>query len=213
MVTALVALLAVSCVLAGSVAWVRHAARGHVYPERTVPPAPVALVFGAQVYADGTPSPFLVGRLRVALRLYRAGTVRVLLVTGDHGRRAYDEPDAMRRWLIRRGVPARKVVADYAGFDTYQSCARAVRIFGVRHAIVVSQDFHVPRAVALCRSVGIRADGVGDRTERRRHPRTYLRGWVRGQLADVKAVYSMVVQPDPRYLGPRETGVRDALTS
>ncbi|MGA8116214.1 MAG: ElyC/SanA/YdcF family protein, partial [Actinocatenispora sp.] len=207
----LVGVLAVGVVLGGSIAWVRTAAHGHVYGEHDVPAAPVAVVFGAEVYADGTPSAFLVGRLAVARRLYLAGKVRAVLVTGDHGVWTYDEPDAMRRWLVGHGVPTRKVVVDYAGFDTYQSCVRARRIFGVRHAILVSQDFHVPRAVALCRAVGIRADGVGDTTQHDRYPYAYRKGWLRDQLADVKAVYDMTVQPDPMFLGRREHGVQRAV--
>ncbi len=206
----LTGILVVGLVLGGSIGWVRGAAHSHLYSESSVPAAPVALVFGAQVYPNGRPSPFLVGRLEVARRLYRSGKVRALLVTGDHGQWHYDEPDTMRTWLIDHGVPAGKVVADYAGFDTYQSCARARRIFGVRRAIMVSQDFHVPRAVALCRSVGIDADGVGDTTQA--HGPAYQRGWFRDQLADVKAVYDMTVQPDPKFLGRPETGVERAVS-
>ncbi len=207
---ALAGILLVGLVLGGSIGWVRAAAHDHVYSESSVPAAPVALVFGAEVYPSGRPSPFLVGRLEVARRLYRDGKVRALLVTGDHGQWHYDEPDTMRTWLIDHGVPADKVVADYAGFDTYQSCARARRIFGVRHAIMVSQDFHVPRAVALCRAVGVDADAVGDSTQP--HTVTYWRGWFRDQLADVKAVYDMTVQPDPTFLGRHEPGVERAVS-
>ncbi|MGA8115304.1 MAG: ElyC/SanA/YdcF family protein [Actinocatenispora sp.] len=209
LVAGLVGVLTVGVVLGASIGWVRIAADGHVYSENDVPAAPVAVVFGAQVYRDGRPSAFLVARLALARRLYTAGTVKAILVTGDHGHYDYDEPDTMRRWLTAHGVPARQVVTDHAGFDTYQSCARAVRIFGVRHAILVSQDFHVPRAVALCRAVGMRADGVGDTSQRRRP--IYRKNWARDQAADVKAAYDMTVQPDPTYLGRRETGVDQAV--
>ena len=155
----------------GSVGWVRATASGHTYADRDlalVPPTPVALVLGAQVYPSGTPSPFLAGRLDLAKRLYDAGLVDVLLVSGDNGAREYNEPDAMRRYLVDAGVPADKVVADYAGFDTYDSCARAQRIFGVDRLTVVTQDYHLPRAVATCRALGL--DAVGRRgRERPRH--------------------------------------------
>lgn len=204
------AALACALVVGGSVALVRTVARGHVYDSvADAPSAPVAMVFGAEIYADGTPSPFVVARLTVALDLYRAGKVRALLVTGDHGRWEYDEPDTMRAWLVTHGVPRSKVVPDYAGFDTYQSCARAKRVFGVRRALLVSQDFHVPRAVALCRSVGIDADGVGDTTQHQAD--VYPRNWSREQLADVKAVFSMLARPDPEYLGRHEPGVDRAV--
>jgi vancomycin permeability regulator SanA len=135
-------------------------------------------VLGAQVDPDGSPSPFLAARLELARRLYVAGKVRVLLVSGDNMHHNYDEPDAMRSWLVAHGVPAGKVVRDYAGFDTYDSCARAVRIFGVHRAIVVTQAFHIPRAVTLCRHLGMDADGVGDESVAQYHDE-WLRGTVR----------------------------------
>jgi vancomycin permeability regulator SanA len=199
----------------GSVAWIKLAARGHVYPAETVPAAPVALVLGAQVYPDGTPSPFLTARLALAKRLYDAGTVRAILVSGDNSRPVgsgpeYDEPGAMRRWLVGRGVPERHVVVDYAGFDTYDSCVRAHRIFGVERAIVVTQSFHVPRAVALCRAVGMVADGVGDDSVAV-YRRVWWRGIAREQVAAVKAAWDALSRRDPVFLGPEETGVEEAL--
>src|SRR5262245_38745991 len=147
-----------------AVVWVHARAPGHAHHAKDVPPAPVALVLGAQEHDDATPSTFLSARLDLAIQLYRAGKVKVLLVSGDNGRPDYDEPDTMRGYLISRGIPAAKVVADYAGFDTYDSCSRARRIFGVTRAIVVTQSFHIHRAVTLCRHLGIDATGVGDTT-------------------------------------------------
>jgi vancomycin permeability regulator SanA len=190
--------------------WVDRGARGHIYPLADVPPAPVALVLGAQVYPDGRPSPFLVGRLELARRLYAAGKVHAILVSGDHGRPDYDEPDTMRGWLLARGVPARKVVADYAGFDTYDSCARARRVFGVTRAIVVTQNYHLPRAVSLCRHLGVRADGVGDGAAGH-DTLTWWRASIREKGACVKAVYDLSVRRAPVFLGPHETGIDNAL--
>ena len=113
--------LAAAVGVVASVVFVRSTARGHIYAETEVPAAPVALVLGAQVYPSGNPSPFLAGRLVLAKRLYDTGKVRVILVSGDNMAREYNEPDAMRAYLIRAGVPADHVVADYAGFDTYDS--------------------------------------------------------------------------------------------
>ena len=194
-----------------SVGLVHRLSSGRVYTSAAVPSAPVAIVFGAEVYPNGQPSPYLRARLRLGKRLLAAGKVRAILLTGDHGRWTYDEPDAMRGWLIHHGVPARKLAVDYAGFDTYQSCSRAYRIFGVRKAILVSQDFSIQRSVALCQSVGITAYGVADHSQPR--SLTYARGWTRDQLADVKAVYCMAIQPDPKYLGRHETTVDRAVNS
>ncbi|WP_433294861.1 SanA/YdcF family protein [Actinoplanes sp. CA-030573] len=198
-------------VMAASSLWVIGRASGHVYDEKSVPPAPVALVLGAQVYQGGTPSPFLAARLDIAHRLLDAGKVRAILVSGDHRRWDYDEPGAMQVYLVARGVPASQVVLDYAGFDTYDSCARAKRIFGVTRAIVVTQSYHIDRAVALCRQLGVDASGVGDDSVR-----IYAGPWahsvVRERGAVVKAAVDVLSHRDPVFLGRHEPGVDDALS-
>jgi vancomycin permeability regulator SanA len=203
--------LAALATVAGSVVFVRAAASGHVFTESEVPAAPVALVLGASVSPDGTPSPFLAARLEVARRLYLSGKVKVLLVSGDNLAPEYNEPDAMRRYLVAAGVPAEKVVADYAGFDTYDSCVRAQQVFGVTDLIVVTQDYHLPRAVATCQRLGVRANGVGDESSRQ-YRRAWLRGAVRDQVACVKTVLDLASARQP-VLGPRETSVDRALES
>jgi vancomycin permeability regulator SanA len=197
-------------VMAGGEIWVRNAAKGHVYSEASVPAAPVALVLGAQVYSDGTPSAYLAARLDMAKRLLDAGKVRALLLSGDHSRWDYDEPGSMEVYLLARGVPANQIVLDYAGFDTYDSCARAKRIFGVQQAIVVTQSFHIDRAVALCRHLGMDAAGVGDESVKYMRA-IWTRNLIRERGAVVKAVYDVVSGRDPALLGRRETGIQDAL--
>lgn len=197
-------------VTAGSVGWVRSEAGDHLYAEDAVPAAPVALVLGAKVDDGGVPSPFLAARLEIARRLFAAGKVAVILVSGDHMRWEYDEPGAMQRWLVERGVPMGKIVLDHAGFDTYDSCARAGQIFGVRRAIVVTQTYHLARAVTLCRRLGVEADGVGDATVAR-YRRPWLVSSTREYGACVKAVVDVVSGREPVHLGRRETGVDDAL--
>jgi vancomycin permeability regulator SanA len=196
--------------MAGSAFWVQAEASGHVFSEESVPAAPVALVLGAQVYPDGTVSAYLAARLDTARRLFESGKVKAILVSGDHGRWEYDEPGAMEVYLIARGVPASRIVVDYAGFDTYDSCARARRIFGVRQAIVVTQTFHLDRAVALCRTLGVDAAGVGDESVKFMHD-LWLRNKIRERPAAVKAVVDVVSHRDPVLLGRHETGVEDAL--
>jgi vancomycin permeability regulator SanA len=167
-------------------------------------------VLGAQVDPSGAPSRFLAARLALAERLYAGGKVRAVLVSGDFGQPTYDEPDVMRAWLVGHGVPADKVVADYAGFDTYDSCVRARRVFGVRRVIVVTQSFHLPRAVALCRAVGVRADGVGDDSMRALRW-LWTRGAVREQGACVKAGWDVATGREPVFLGSHEPGLDRAL--
>ncbi|WP_249713741.1 SanA/YdcF family protein [Rhizomonospora bruguierae] len=198
--------------VAGSVGWMRAGAAHRLYDVDSVPEAPVVLVLGAQVYVDGTPSPFLAARLELARRLFTAGKARAILVSGDHGRWEYDEPGAMRLWLVQHGVPGTSIVADHAGFDTYDSCQRAVRVFGVHRAIVVTQSFHVARAVTLCRGAGLDAYGVGDDSVR-----VYRMPWVRGSVreygAAVKAAVDLVSERDPVHLGRPEPGIERALAN
>jgi len=198
-------------ILAGAaVAWVRSGTDRYTYSERDVPEAPVALVLGAQVYSDGEPSPFLQARLAIAQRLLETGKVQAILVSGDHREWKYDEPGAMTRWLVRRGVPENKIAQDHAGFDTYDSCVRALKIFGVRKTIVVTQTYHLPRAIMLCRHVGVETYGVGDETMKQ-----FRKPWLissnREHGACVKAVVDVTTGRDPVFLGRRETSVDEAV--
>ena len=192
--------------------WVRAEAHGHVYTEAEVPAAPVALVLGAQVYADGTPSPFLAARLEIARQLLADDKVRAILVSGDHMDWGYNEPGAMFQWLVERGVPSQRIVLDHAGFDTYDSCSRAREVFGVGEAIVVTQSYHIDRAVALCRRLGVTATGVGDDTVRIYHE-PWRHSVIRERGAVVKALGDVLSGRDPVFLGPLEPGVRAALDS
>jgi vancomycin permeability regulator SanA len=196
--------------MAGSAVWLRAGASGHTVTAGAAPAAPVALVLGAQVHPDGTPSAFLVARLDIARRLLADGKVKAILVSGDHREWTYNEPGAMATWLREHGVPMTKIVVDYAGFDTYDSCARAKRVFGVRKAIVVTQSYHLDRAVTLCRTLGIDTSGVGDDSARiYRDP--WFNSAVRERGAAVKALIDVVSHRDPVFLGPREPGVDEAL--
>jgi vancomycin permeability regulator SanA len=206
----LAAAAAIIAMAAGGL-WIEQRSAGRIFTAADVPAAPVALVLGAQVYADGTPSLFLAARLDAAKRLYDTGKVKAILLSGDHSRWDYDEPGSMEVYLVARGVPASRIVLDYAGFDTYDSCARAHRIFGVGKAIVVTQTFHVGRAVALCRDQGIDATGVGDDTVRGLRD-LWLRNTVRERLAAVKALYDVTTDRDPVLLWRHEPGVDDALS-
>ncbi|MFJ4004440.1 vancomycin high temperature exclusion protein [Streptomyces sp. NPDC090023] len=172
-----------------------------------VPRTDVAVVFGAGLW-DGGPSPYLAHRLDAAARLYRAGRIKAVLVTGDNSREDYDEPSAMRAYLSRHGVPAGRIVSDYAGFDTWDSCVRARRIFGVHRAVLISQGFHIRRAVALCEAAGVTSYGLGVDAK---HDATWYYGGTRELFAAGKAALDMALRPDPRFLGPREQGIQRAL--
>jgi vancomycin permeability regulator SanA len=177
---------------------------------KEVPSAPVALVLGAGV-SGPDPSPMLARRLDIAADLYRSGRVRALLLSGDNSRVGYDEPTVMRDYLLIRGVPADVVVLDYAGFDTWDSCVRAKVVFGVRRLTVVTQDFHIPRAVALCRTAGIETFGVGDDSSIRWGVAARVLA-LREFGATAKAfVDSVVLDSSPVFPGPRETSLDRVL--
>ncbi|PWJ09141.1 hypothetical protein DKG34_00575 [Streptomyces sp. NWU49] len=197
-----------ACVLALLPAtWLHLAADGRLRTTADVPRTEVAVVFGAGLW-DGEPSPYLARRLDAAVELYRAGRIEVVLVTGDNSREEYDEPDAMRAYLTRHGVPDARIVSDYAGFDTWDSCVRAKKVFGVDRAVLISQGFHIRRAVALCGAAGVSSYGVGVDD---RHDLVWYYGGVREILAAGKAAADLTFRPDPRFLGPKEPGVERAL--
>jgi vancomycin permeability regulator SanA len=176
-----------------------------------VPQAQAALVLGAGLYDGVHPSPMLARRLDIAAELYRAGKVRALLLSGDNSRADYDEPTAMRDYLRARGVPDAVMVLDYAGFDTWDSCVRARRVFGAEKVTVVTQEFHIPRAVTLCRAAGLEAFGVGDDSVRRYAVTTYASA-AREVFAAGKAfVDAVVLHSDPVYPGPREVSLTEIL--
>lgn len=119
-----------------------------------------AIVFGAGLRADGTPSSLLRDRIRGAQRLLESGRVDLLLMTGDHSTPQYDEPGAMRRFAIEQGTDPARIAVDYGGRRTWDSCRRAREVFGVRRAVVVSNDFHRARTVAVCKAAGMTVDGA-----------------------------------------------------
>jgi SanA protein len=148
--------------------WVDRRYSRLIYPLDDVPPRAVAIVFGAGITADGRPQAALADRVWTATELYRAGKVRKLLMSGDNRFVDYNEPGAMRRYAMAQGVPDEDIVLDYAGRRTYDTCYRAGYIFGVKEAVLVTQWFHLDRALYTCDKLGIDAVGVAaDRREYR----------------------------------------------
>lgn len=130
------------------------------YSLETVPSKPVVLVPGAGLNATGGPSAPLKDRLDAAITLYRQGKVQKLLLTGDNTEITYNEPGAMQIYALEQGVPEEDLVLDYAGRRTYDSCYRAHHIFGLDEVIVVTQAYHLPRALFLCENSELDAVGV-----------------------------------------------------
>jgi len=124
------------------------------------PSIPVAIVFGAGLRRDGTPTLVLRDRVETAVDLYKTGKVQKILMSGDNRFIEYNEPAAMKEYAISLGIPGEDIVLDYAGRRTYDTCYRAKHIFGLDKAILITQAFHLPRAVYHCRLIGLESSGV-----------------------------------------------------
>ena len=173
-----------------------------------VKPVKVAVVFGAYVYPNGTPSHAVEDRLLTALDLYRAGKFSKFLISGDHGQDDYDEVNAMRAYLEEAGVPKSDLFLDHAGFDTYNSMLRARDVFGAKEVILVTQEFHLPRALYIAQALGLQAEGVvADRRN--------LAGLERLELREVgarlKAFAEVTTHRSPVFGGPAIDLDGDAL--
>ncbi|HEY9864851.1 MAG TPA: ElyC/SanA/YdcF family protein [Candidatus Obscuribacterales bacterium] len=178
--------------------------RRFTQPE-TVPNKPVAIVFGAGVWADGTPTPMLADRVEGAVELYRLGRVNKILMTGDNGTPEYNEVVAMQQYAERLGVPNKDIRLDYAGFSTYESCYRAKAIFGIERAVLITQKYHLPRAVYTCNQLGIESVGLGTPDWGKFRDDSMRFYTQREILAVIKAILELhIVRPKPTFLGPFE---------
>ena len=167
-----------------------------------VPHAPVALVFGAGLASRGEPSKILAERIDAAIRLYRTGKVERLLLSGDNSERYHDETRAMRRYALEQGLAPEALLRDVAGVSTYDSCYRAKQLFGVRRAILVTQAFHLPRALFIANSLGIDAYGIAAQPAAKNHPLDELREFFARPLALVRVAWGL-----RRRVPGRETGL------
>ncbi|MHA6621491.1 SanA/YdcF family protein [Pseudonocardia sp. DLS-67] len=199
------ATLSAPVLVAAPLAWFAASTSGRRTTVDRAQARPVALVLGAGLRADGRPTLLLARRLDLAADLYHRGTVDAVLVSG-----ADDEPAAMRAHLLAAGVPDAKIVCDVAGVRTWDSCVRAREVYGVRSAIVVTQEFHLPRAVVLCAAAGIEAIGVGDASLRVRRTAT-LYGWLREIPAAVKALGDTIFRRAPQHRGEPTSTLADAV--
>ncbi|QTJ67470.1 YdcF family protein [Rhodococcus sp. ZPP] len=204
---------AVAGILAGvvvtaSTVWVSRQATGHIYDLEDAPAAPVVIVLGAQV-RDGKPMAYLSGRLDVAVQLVKDGRARAVLVSGDAGGRSGDEVAAMTEYLVEKGIDRDVIVGDPYGLDTYDTCVRAIHTYGVTKALIVTQEFHVPRAVALCRDAGIDADGVNAGCDCSVFARA--RNTIREPLSRPKAVLDLLSGRDPAVVSARDDALAKAL--
>lgn len=163
---------------------------------KDLPVSQTAILLGAFVSPNGTLSTVLQDRADTAVNLYQEGKVRTILVTGDDGSTDYNEVNPIREYLLARGIPSDAIFLDHAGFDTYSSMYRARDIFVVKSAIIVTQSFHLPRAVFIAKRLGIDAYGISvDKRE-------YLfKNTIRELFANVKAYGDVMYNRTPKYLG------------
>lgn len=156
------------------------------------------LVLGCGIHSDGTPSDMLHDRLRRGVELFELGAAPKLLMTGDHGREGYDEVDAMKTFAVDAGIASEDVFMDHAGFSTYESMYRAREIFQAEKIIIVTQEYHLYRAIYIAESLGMEAYGVG--CDYRAYSGQTGRD-VREILARVKDFGTSMFKPKPTYLG------------
>ena len=156
------------------------------------------LVLGARVNSDGTLSHMLEDRMSCGVSLYKSGAGRMILASGDHGQTEYDEVNSMKQYAVDNGVPADDVFLDHAGFSTYESMYRARDVFEVKKVVIVTQRYHLYRAVYNARALGLEAYGVASDL------RTYgkpIYNNTREFLARVKDFGMCIIKPEPTYLG------------
>ncbi|MCB0112811.1 MAG: YdcF family protein, partial [Caldilineaceae bacterium] len=180
--------------------WVDSRTQTAIYTVDDAPSGRVAVVFGARVYASGRLSAMLRDRVETAVQLYEAGKVQKILVSGDNSSVYYNEPDAMAAYAIERGVPAEDVQPDYAGLRTYDTCYRAHAVFGLDEAILVTQRFHLPRAIFTCEQLGIDVVGVAA-DQREYHPRSIAWSEMREVPATFIALVDVIRRRPPMFLG------------
>lgn len=185
----------------GGSAYVKYGMKNYIYEEtqiKEIPKVDCILVLGAGLKPDGTPNFMLKDRLDRAIELYQAGVAERMLMTGDHGQKKYDEVNAMKRYVVDAGVPANQVFMDHAGFSTYESMYRAGEIFQVKSTVVVTQRYHMYRAIYSARQRGIDAYGVPAQDV------VYGGQWIRDfreNFARTKDIAYNIFQLQPTYLG------------
>lgn len=177
--------------------------RSRTYSENDVPSRRAVIVFGAGLWRDGSPTPVLRDRVKTAVNLYLAGKVEKILMSGDNRVAEYNEPVAMRDLALSLGVPEDDIVLDYAGRRTYDTCFRAKEIFGLTEAILVTQSFHITRALYTCNQLGIDALGVSAKNQVFR--KSSLIYWnLRESLATMAAIWDVHISHPIPVLGDLE---------
>jgi len=191
------------CTVLGINLWVTCSVRDRIMTEQQaaqLQDVDCIVVLGCQVRSDGTPSHMLEDRLKRGVALYKAEAAPKMLMSGDHGTRYYNEVEAMKRYALEAGVPSEDVFMDHAGFSTYESMSRAIRVFEADKIIIVTQEYHLYRALYVAEALGIEAYGVA--ADYRQYSGQLNRD-IREVLARLKDFGMAMIKPDPTYLGEK----------
>jgi len=205
MIFGLLTLLVVLLLLVGTFPRIltRLHAGSRLYDAASTPQGKVAIVFGAGLYRNGSPTPVLRDRVATASKLYQAGKVEKLLMSGDNSTSGHNEPGAMRDYATSLGIPEKDIILDFAGRRTYDTCYRARDIFEIDSAILVTQAFHLPRALYTCNMLGLPAIGVP--ADLRQYRRMSLAFWnLRESAATAVALWQVHVSHPQPVLGEPE---------
>jgi SanA protein len=172
----------------------------YIYSAQNVPNADTVLILGAYVFPDGTLSAMLKDRVMVGYELYENGKAPKIIVSGDHGRQDYDEVNAMKDFIKSKGVTGKDIFMDHAGFSTYESLYRARDIFQVKKVIIVTQEYHLLRAIFIARELGLEAYGVA--SDNHDYGQVMAAYGVREMVARNKDFWLVkVIKPQPTFLG------------
>jgi SanA protein len=188
----------------------RWSTQSWLFNPQEAPSGQVAIVFGAGLWRDGTPSPVLRDRIATAADLYFNGKVEKLLMSGSITSSGYSEPGSMRDYALRLGIPDEDIILDYAGRRTYDTCYRARHIFEIDSAILVTQAFHLPRALYTCNQMGVSVTGVA--ADMRQYRRSAQSFWnLRETVATIVALWEVhVTRPEPILGQPEPIFPREA---
>ncbi|WPY99571.1 SanA/YdcF family protein [Christiangramia sp. OXR-203] len=174
--------------------FLRHTSEDIYSDISKIPPRETVIILGASVHSDGKLSPILQDRVDTAIKLYRSNKVKNFHVTGDHRTEDYNEIAAMVAYLRERGIPQNQITSDHAGLDTYDSMYRAGKLFNIENATVVTQKFHLPRALFISGQLGFNYFGF---TADQRAYQTEYRLKQREKLANVKALWEVLTNKEP----------------
>lgn len=172
----------------------------YIYNIEDIPKGEDAIiVLGAGVKNDGTPSDILADRLETSIEVYNEGAAGALILSGDHGREEYNEVGAMKDYVLKNNIDESIVFMDHAGFSTYDTMYRAKEIFKVKSAVIVTNEYHLSRALYIARKLGIEAYGVKSDKRGYQLMDSYKKREVLAKLKDF--AYVNILKPEPKFLG------------